>query len=127
MSRCPRRMSARHTFRTIASSAVIPRGSMDGCYSKSYVEAHEKFVGAGRETGADMSRYVLDRPGPNGEELSTDVAWSGSHESNRVLVTISATHGVEGFFGSATQIEWLRRGEAARLPAGVAALHIHAL
>jgi hypothetical protein len=30
--------------------------------------------------------------------------------AKRVLVTTSATHGVEGFFGSATQVEWLRTG-----------------
>jgi hypothetical protein len=100
---------------------------MNGCYSENYVEAREKFVGVAREAGAEMSRFVLDRRGPDGCELSTDVAWLGPRDAKRVMVTISATHGVEGFFGSATQIEWLRRGEAARLPKGIAALHIHAI
>jgi hypothetical protein len=100
---------------------------MDGCFSENYPEAREKFLGAARAAGAEMSRFVLGRPGPDGAELSTDVAWLGPRDAESVMVTISATHGVEGFFGSATQIEWLRRGEAARLPKGVAALHIHAL
>lgn len=43
------------------------------------------------------------------------------------MVTISATHGVEGFFGSATQVEWLRRARSTALPEGVAALHVHAI
>jgi hypothetical protein len=100
---------------------------MDGCFSENYVEAREKYLAAAREAGAEMSRFVLDRRGPDGGELSTDVAWLGSRDARAVMVTISATHGVEGFFGSATQIEWLRRGETARLPKGVAALHIHAI
>jgi hypothetical protein len=100
---------------------------MDGCYSENYVEAREKFLGAAREARAELSRFALEQRGPDGTELSTDIAWLGPPDAKRVIVTISATHGVEGFFGSATQIEWLRRGEAALLPEGVAALHIHAI
>jgi hypothetical protein len=47
--------------------------------------------------------------------------------SAHVLVTISGTHGVEGFFGSAVQIEWLRRTKNAGLPKDAAAMHIHAI
>jgi hypothetical protein len=39
----------------------------------------------------------------------------------------SGTHGVEGYCGSGAQVDWLRRGEAARLPADTAALLIHAI
>jgi hypothetical protein len=100
---------------------------MDGCYSKDYSEAREKFVAAARAASAQLSSFVLEQNGPAGESLSTDVAWLGPRDARDVMVTISATHGVEGFFGSAVQIEWLRRGEAASLTAGTAALHIHAL
>lgn len=100
---------------------------MDGCFSEDYVEAREKFTLAAREAGAKLERSVLDGRGPDGGELSTDVAWLGPPDASRVLVTISGTHGVEGFFGSATQIEWLRRAKAAPLKEGVAALHIHAI
>ena len=44
-----------------------------------------------------------------------------------MLVTVSGTHGVEGFFGSAVQVEWLRRIKGAALPGDIAALHIHAI
>ena len=100
---------------------------MDGCYSDDYVEAREKFTLAAQAAGAQITRFALDKQGPDGGELSTDVAWLGPPEADRVLVTISGTHGVEGFFGSATQTEWLRRVKTAPLNEGVAALHIHAI
>jgi hypothetical protein len=40
---------------------------------------------------------------------------------------ISGTHGAEGFCGSGAQVDWLVRGEPARLPPGVAVLMIHAI
>jgi len=100
---------------------------MDGCFSQDYVEAREKFAAAARAAGAEVTGFALDKRGPDGGELSTDVAWLGPPDARRVLVTISGTHGVEGFFGSATQIEWLRRAKTAQLPEGIAALHIHAI
>ena len=100
---------------------------MDGCFSEDYVEARGKFTLAAREAGAEIASFVLDRRGPEGDELSTDVAWLGPPDANRALVTISGTHGVEGFFGSATQIEWLRRTQTAPLKESIAALHIHAI
>ncbi len=102
---------------------------MDACFSKNYLEAREKFTGAARDAGAVPTTYVLGSQGPRGEELATDTAWLGVPDAPRVLVSISGTHGVEGFFGSAIQIEWLRRARRATLPknSGVAVLHIHAL
>jgi Protein of unknown function (DUF2817) len=44
-----------------------------------------------------------------------------------VLVVLSGVHGVEGIFGSAAQIEWIRRGENRRLPQDTAALLVHAV
>ena len=100
---------------------------MDGSFSEGYVEAREKFTRAARAAGAEITEFALERRGPDGGELSTDVAWLGPPDAGRVLVTISGTHGVEGFFGSATQIEWLHRAKTAPLKEGVAALHIHAI
>lgn len=100
---------------------------MTGCFSQDYLEARAKFLSAARDAEAALGRFALDQPGPQGEELTTDIAWLGPREAKGVLVTISATHGVEGFFGSATQIEWLRRAKGTRLPEDVAALHIHAI
>jgi hypothetical protein len=100
---------------------------MSGCFSQDYVEARAKFLSAATEAGGILDRFVLDRRGPEGEELSTDAVWLGPRGASRVLVTVSGTHGVEGFFGSATQIEWLRRAKVSRLPEDIAALHVHAI
>jgi hypothetical protein len=96
------------------------------CFSEDYGEARDKFVTAARRAGAQLTRYPLNQRGPDGAELSTDVAFIGPTDATAVLVTISGTHGVEGFFGSATQVEWLVRDEASKLD-GAAAVHIHAL
>jgi hypothetical protein len=96
------------------------------CFSQSYPEAREKFLGAARQAGAQLTQHTLNQTGPNGGALTTDVAFIGPEDASAVLVTISGTHGVEGFFGSATQVEWLTRGEASGLK-GLAALHIHAI
>src|SRR5665213_4052681 len=50
---------------------------------------------AARAAGAELSSFVLDKKGPAGENLSTDVAWLGPRDAKGVMVTISATHGVE--------------------------------
>ncbi len=99
--------------------------SMDGCFSDDYGEARTKFLDAARNAGAEPWSETLAARGPDGAELSTDVAWLGPRDAAHVLVTISATHGVEGFFGSAVQVEWLRRSRAEPLPPGFAALHVH--
>lgn len=100
---------------------------MDGCFSEDYIEARAKFIQAAQAAGATITRFALAERGPDGDELSTDVAWLGPPDASRALITISGTHGVEGFFGSATQVEWLRRVKTAPLKEGVAALHIHAI
>jgi Protein of unknown function (DUF2817) len=100
---------------------------MDNPFSHDYPEARTKFRAAAAASAAELKTYDLDHRGPNDGDLSTDTAWVGPTDARAVLVTISGTHGVEGFFGSAVQIEWLRRSKAAPLPSDIAALHIHAI
>lgn len=96
-------------------------------FSATYAEARDKFLGAASGAGATLSAYVHPERGPDGGELATDVAWIGPADARAVFVMVSATHGVEGHCGSGAQIDWLRRGEAANLPAGAAALIVHAI
>lgn len=100
---------------------------MDGAFSRDYAEAREKFRAAAIAAGGDMQSYLLDHRGPADLALTTDTAWLGPRGARGALVTISGTHGVEGFFGSAVQIEWLRRSKGAALPGGLAVLHVHAI
>ena len=96
-------------------------------FSADYREARDKFCAAAARCAGTLDRVSHPERGPDGGELSTDVAWIGPRDAERVLVTISATHGVEGFCGSGAQVDWMNRGEAARLPDGLAALLIHAI
>ena len=96
-------------------------------FSANYAEARARFRDAASAAGASLDSLTHPEQGRQGEELATDVAWIGPRDAERVLVTISGTHGVEGFCGSGAQVDWLTRGEAARLTPGVAVLIIHAI
>jgi hypothetical protein len=100
---------------------------MDSPFSHDYAEARDKFRAGVTAAGAEIETFLLDHRGPNDLDLTTDTAWVGPRDARAVLVTVSGTHGVEGFFGSAVQVEWLRRSKAAVLAGEVAALHIHAI
>jgi hypothetical protein len=96
-------------------------------FSATYAEARARFREAVVAAGGRLESLSHPERGRQGEALATDVAWLGAAGAERVLVTISGTHGAEGFCGSGAQVDWLRRGEAAQLPAGVAMLMIHAI
>ena len=97
------------------------------CFSESYDEARRKFLNAGDDIGLTPKSYANPLTGPNGGTLATDCLWIGPEDAEKVLVMISATHGVEGFCGSACQIDWLLHGGVAQLNDGAAALLIHAI
>lgn len=95
-------------------------------FSSSYAEARDKFRDASGLTGAETACFENPSRGPGGESLSTDIAWVGARDAERVVVLVSGVHGVEGYGGSGAQVDWLRSGEAERLPEGSAVLLIHA-
>ena len=77
---------------------------MKQSFSATYAEARDKFLAAAKAAGARLSRHENPASGPEGETLSTDVARIGPSDATRVLLTVSATHGVEGFCGSGIQV-----------------------
>ncbi|MGH6779900.1 MAG: DUF2817 domain-containing protein, partial [Bradyrhizobium sp.] len=91
-------------------------------FSADYGQARTKFVDAAKSQGGELQRITHSARGPNGGDLSMDVAWFGDRSASKVLVTFSGVHGVEGFFGSGVQIEGMRRSENRRLPRDTAAL-----
>ncbi len=97
------------------------------CFGTDYQAARGKFLEAARAAGATLEAARHPERGPDGGELFTDIGLLGPADAEAMLVMISATHGVEGFCGSGAQIDWLRRGEAARLPKGVGVLLVHAI
>ena len=96
-------------------------------FSRDFQSARASFRKAAAAAGARLDSHRYPALGPHGEELSTEVAWLGSPAARKVFVTVSGTHGVEGFCGSGAQVDWLQRGEAARLPADTAAMLVHAI
>jgi len=101
--------------------------SVSPFFSSTYSEARDKFIGAATDAGATLERFDNPAKGPAGGSLSTDIAWLGPRDAQRVLVTISGTHGAEGFCGSGVQVGWFLTGRANRLPPNTALLQIHAI
>ncbi|MDH5611996.1 MAG: M14 family metallopeptidase [Gammaproteobacteria bacterium] len=99
------------------------------CYSSSYAEAQQKFKEhtCNQLNHSFYQEFTYRETGPNGEPLITAVSWQGDVDAACVLVLQSATHGVEGFAGSAIQIDCLQTLTRETLPAGVAVLYIHAI
>lgn len=98
-----------------------------GYFSSDYPEARQRFGEAAARAGARLFSYRHPARGPDGGELATDVAWLGPAEAEQVLVTISGTHGVEGFCGSAVQSGWFESGLAEETCNGVAYMAVHAI
>ncbi len=98
-----------------------------GYFSADYAEARARFVAAARAAGARLESHANPAPGPDGLALTTDTAWIGPPNAEAVLVTISATHGAEGFCGSGVQAGWFESGLHRELPPGLALFAIHAI
>ncbi|HEY5757827.1 MAG TPA: M14 family metallopeptidase [Steroidobacter sp.] len=96
-------------------------------FSRDFASARTRFREAAAAAGASLDSHSYPVSGPSGEDLSTDVAWIGPRDAENVFVTVSGTHGVEGFCGSGAQIDWLSRGEASRLQPTTAAMLVHAI
>lgn len=96
-------------------------------FPANYVEARQSFLKAAHAVGAQMDVCLHPQKGFQGEDMAIDVAWLGERNARKVLVTISATHGVEGLYGSGCQTAWLQQFKSENLPADTAMLVIHAL
>lgn len=97
-------------------------------FAADYFEARQRFRDSVRDTAAGKAAvYPSPARGPRGEELSTDVAWFGDRRAPKVGVMVSATHGVEGYCGSAAQLDWVARRGYEALKSDEAMLLIHAL
>ena len=92
-----------------------------------YARARAAFVHAAQQAGARVQACVHPERGLHGEELAMDVAWLGPPQADKVLVSLSATHGVEGVYGSGAQVHWLRTQGLQPLPPQTAVMLVHAL
>ena len=108
---------------------MFPLAYLAKCYSDNYAEAQQKFKQyTCNQAGHSLYReFVYGETGPNAETLVTAVSWQGDVDANTVLVLQSGVHGVEGFVGSAIQLDTLQTTANETLPAGVAILYVHAI
>lgn len=96
-------------------------------FASSYAEARIKFLAAAEQSGAAVSHHMHPLKGPSGEDLALDAAAFGPPDAEKVFVTMSATHGGEGFLGSAAQVAWLEEERYKDIPDGVSVVLMHAV
>ena len=94
-------------------------------FAEDYQGARQLFLGAAAQAKGDVTSFAHPLTGPHGEPLFCDIFYQGDPDASAVLVTISATHGIEGFCGSGVQVHCLRHG--ANQSPNVGLLHIHAI
>src|SRR6266542_2590682 len=92
-------------------------------FSDTYREAREKLIAVVKTSKA----YRSSTRGPSGEALFTDAVYLGRPDARKLLVLVSATHGAEGYCGSAAQLLFLHAKFHEQLPASTAVLLVHAL
>ncbi|HEY0107063.1 MAG TPA: M14 family metallopeptidase [Rhizomicrobium sp.] len=93
-----------------------------------YRQARHAFIQASEQAGIEIvSRVHPQMKGRDGKPLFLDTAVIGPREASKALLLISATHGVEGYFGSGVQTGLMREGLAARAPADTKIVLLHAL
>lgn len=99
-------------------------------FAATYAEAREGFLADAKARGIAVESHVHPaQKGAQGEALAMDVALLGRPDAAALLILTSATHGVEGFCGSACQRALLADDEMMkRIDAGaVALLLVHAV
>lgn len=99
----------------------------DAAFSPDYASARERIASLAGERATASIAYPNPHQGPRGEPVATETYWFGPRDARDVLVLVSATHGVEGFCGSAAAADWLLTGGPERLGPSTAALIVHAI
>lgn len=93
-------------------------------YSHDYPTAQRSFREATSNSGWSLESHAIGVTGPDGNELTFDVACSTSGDPGQVLVISSGIHGVEGYFGSAVQMGMLDEWSQRKMPqAKIVLLH----
>lgn len=101
----------------------------DVAFPPDYARARADFLRAAEAADARLRTFVLPgHRGPDGGELCVDTAYVGPPGPRKLLVTVSGTHGIEGFCGSACQTGiLLREGMAREAGPETGVLLVHAL
>jgi len=95
-------------------------------FSPDYFTARARFRSGVLACGGQIESILLNARGPAGEDLTIDIGWFGCPTPQRAFIHSSGLHGVEGFAGSAIQLQWLEHGLPS-LAADSAIAIVHAL
>ena len=93
-------------------------------FSPDYETARARFRSAADCAGAERTTLPLATTGPEGRELTIDIAWIGQHSARRVLLHTSGLHGVEAFAGSAVQLAALSQPPALSPACALVVVHV---
>lgn len=97
-------------------------------FSPGYSEARRRFREAAAALSWQLESLPIAASGPDGTELTIDIACSQQQPPDKVLVVSSGVHGVEGFFGSAVQTALLEHWAAHnRAAPQIRCLFLHAV
>lgn len=96
----------------------------DTSFSPDYATARARFKAA-CEDGLCGSFVLADQQGPRGETLAMDWAYFGPENPEAAAISLSGVHGVEGFTGSAIQLDWLAHEKRKALPPKTGLLIVH--
>lgn len=69
----------------------------DAGFSPNYNAARKRFRDAALALGCSLEAYPIEQIGPDGADLTIDVAFLGNPNSQKIVVVSSGLHGVEGF------------------------------
>ena len=94
-------------------------------FSPDYRTARDRFREAVHAARGRLDTIALDARGPGGEPLTIDIGSFGAERPRRVILHSSGIHGVEGFAGSAIQLQLLEA--MPRLGADHAVVLVHFL
>jgi hypothetical protein len=99
-------------------------------FSNSYSSARQRLLAqVAMFTQLEHTPFPCPGQTPDGEPLYTDAIWFGPEHVAKILVILAGTHGVEGFVGSAVELDHLSliaNGQLI-LPLDTAILLVHAL
>src|SRR5262245_16112885 len=91
-------------------------------FSSDFFQAQSRFRTAA--TSARLQSLPIEATGPKGASLSIDIAWICPRSPRRVLIHSSGLHGVEGFAGSAIQLQLLDHPPALAPDTAIVVIHI---
>ncbi len=77
-------------------------------FPETYLQARTQFRETVTAAGWELEVHPIEAVGPDGEELTIDVACSTTRSCESAVLVSSGLHGAEGYMGSAMQVGWLR-------------------